>query len=220
MITAAYPQIQTRPAERKITKKYDDSSLLRHCAVSTGEELPTIRRGAGFRSSRGISPGGYVENDCTALLVSRTWNFKKNTSCSHVIDVEPSPTVFSGNEGEGIADKALSVLCLKDVSGIDNPSSVALEILVKTGQCLAKFHIDTPTRIYICKAFILRLHQIQSLKNSDNIVNVYFFLQCIKQYCKTLWHRTSLSSRQPSCFVYWRSQDQSFPRHWLYGHSL
>ena len=37
MITAAYPQRQTRPAERKTTKKYnEDSSLLRYCAVSTG----------------------------------------------------------------------------------------------------------------------------------------------------------------------------------------
>jgi hypothetical protein len=68
---------------------------------------------------------------------------------SHVKDVEPSPTVFLGNEGDGIIDKALLVLCLKDVSGFDIPSSVALEILVKTGQCLAKFQTDTPTRIYL-----------------------------------------------------------------------
>ena len=73
VITASYPERQTGPAERKITKKYnDDSSLLRHCAVSTGEELPTIRRGAGSRSSRAISTRGYVEYDCTALLASRT----------------------------------------------------------------------------------------------------------------------------------------------------
>lgn len=86
--------------------------------------------------------------------------------------------------GEGIADKALSVLSMKDVSDFDIPSSVALEILVKTGQCLAKFQIDTPIRIYICKAFTFRLHQIHSLTNSDDIVHVYFFLQCIKQFCK------------------------------------
>lgn len=156
VIRAAYPQRQTRPAERKITKKYNEnSSLLRYCAASIGEEIPGIRRGARFRFSRALSPGQYVKNACTVLryLASRSWTFTKNTSCSHVKDVEQSPTVFSGNEREGIVDKALSVLCLKDVSDFDIPSSVALEILVKTGQCLAKFQTDTPIRIYICKPF-------------------------------------------------------------------
>lgn len=154
--------------------------------MSTGEETLAIRSGAGSQFSWAISPGGYVEYACIALryLASRTWTFTKNTSCSHVKDVEPSPTVFSGNEGEGIADKAPAVLCLRDVSDFDIPSSVALEILVKTGQCLAKFQTDTPLRIYTCKAFTFRLHQIHSLTYSDANVNVYFFLQCIKQYCK------------------------------------
>ena len=69
-MTAAYPQRQTRPAERKITKKYnDDSSLLRYCVVSTGEETPVIRSGrrAGSRSSWAISLGEYVENAYTAF---------------------------------------------------------------------------------------------------------------------------------------------------------
>jgi len=187
----AYPQRQTRPAERKITIYIYIYIYIKWRFKSSAQSRVDWWRDTGDSKGRWFS----IFTGNQPRRVRRKCVYSTPLPCITYLNLYEKYVLKPRQRCRTITDRILrewggrncwqsSLSALKDVSDFDIPSSVALEILEKTGQCLAKFQTDTPIRIYICKAFTFRLHQIPSLTNSDDIVNVYFFLQFIKQYCK------------------------------------